>query len=305
MIYLSNFSLRFVPFVFRILFYTICFVLYIASDIKRKYFVNSFFSYCNNILCLLYFKHKFFNPKEVKMDSNSAFYEIRGIENFRQLFEQSAALFPARPAFRLKNEDGSFYDITYPALLKTVRSLSQAIVDLGLLGKKIAVMGKNSFNWCCTYLAVTCGVGVIVPIDKELPPQEIANIINISGACAVFFDDKEEEKIVEIMGELSENLFYIAFHKQNDEGRFLSYNKLLDAGTAVIDSGDDSVKKLPIDKDALSVLLFTSGTTGLAKGVMLSQNNICSDIMMLSGVVRIYPEDVLLSILPLHHTYEC
>lgn len=239
------------------------------------------------------------------MDSNSAFYEIRNIENFRQLFEQSAALFPARPAFRLKNDDGSFYDITYPVLLKTVRSLSQAIVDLGLLGKKIAVMGKNSFNWCCTYLAVTCGVGVIVPIDKELPPEEIANIINISGAAAVFFDDKEEEKIVGIMDGLSENLFYIAFHKQNDEGRFLSYNQLLEAGAAVIDSGDDSVKKLPIDKEALSVLLFTSGTTGLAKGVMLSQYNICSDIMMLSGVVKIHPKDVLLSILPLHHTYEC
>ncbi|HOD02022.1 MAG TPA: AMP-binding protein [Clostridiales bacterium] len=239
------------------------------------------------------------------MDNNCAFYEIREIENFRQLFEQSAALFPGRPAFRLKGENGSFIDITFPSLLKTVYSLSRAMVDLGLSGKKIAVIGKNSFNWCCTYLAVTFGVGVIVPIDKELPPDEIANIINISGTCAIFFDDTEEEKLAAAIGELPEELILVAFHKQEDEGRYLSYNKLLEAGKAVINSGDDSIKELPIDNKALSVLLYTSGTTGIAKGVMLSQYNICSDIMMLSGVVKIYPEDVLLSILPLHHTYEC
>lgn len=237
--------------------------------------------------------------------NSEAFYKVRNIENFRQLLEQSAALFPVRSAFRLKNEDGSFYEVTYPAFYKTVLSLSQALSDLGLLGKKVAVMGKNSYNWCCTYLAVTCGVGVIVPIDKELPAEEIINIINISGTSAIFFDDKEEEKITEIIDELPKDILYIAFHKEEDDDKFLSYNKLLEAGRAIINSGDDSIRQLPIDKDALSVLLFTSGTTGVAKGVMLSQYNICSDIMMVSSVVKVYPEDVVLSILPLHHTYEC
>lgn len=239
------------------------------------------------------------------MNNNCAFYEIREIENFRQLFEQSAALFPGRPAFRLKGENGSFTDITFPSLLNTVFSLSTAIVDLGLKGKKIAVIGKNSFNWCCTYLAVTFGVGVIVPIDKELPADEITNIISISGTGAIFFDETQEEKLAAVMGELPKDIILVAFHKQENEGNCLSYDKLLESGKAVINSGDDSIRKLPIDNKAMSVLLYTSGTTGIAKGVMLSQYNICSDIMMLSGVVKIYPEDVLLSILPLHHTYEC
>lgn len=239
------------------------------------------------------------------MDIKKAFYEIRVIENFKQLIEQSAALFPGRPAFRLKDKNGGFYDITYPVLLHTVHSLAQAIADIGIGRKKIAIIGNNSYNWCCTYLAITFGAGVVVPIDKELPAEEVANILNLSGACAVFFDDSQGQKITEIMDKLSEDMLYYAFDNTEDEGKFLSYDKLLSSGKATLDNGGDTVKNIPIDKDELAALLFTSGTTGVAKGVMLSQYNICSDIMLLSGVVKIYPEDVLLSILPLHHTYEC
>ncbi len=237
------------------------------------------------------------------MSENEAFYEIRPIENFRDLFEQSAALFPSRPAFRLKNKDGEIYDVTYPQLLKTVRALTAGLLGRGLTGKKIAVIGPNSYKWCCTYLGVTNGAGVIVPIDKELMADDVANILRLSGAEAIFFDEKEEELIKEILPGLSKTIRLYAFHRDEDDGRFLSYDKLLSEGEALLAA--NAVEWPVIDKEALSILLFTSGTTGIAKGVMLCQRNICADIMSLSGVVKIYPEDVLLSILPIHHTYEC
>lgn len=221
------------------------------------------------------------------------------------MLAQSAALFADRPAFKLKNEAGEYEDVTYPAFQADVYALGTMLLELGLQGEKIAVVGHNCYEWCVSYLSITCGTGVVVPIDKELPACDIENILRVSGSAAIFFDEKAALKVLENRAALPQGLRMISFGEGDAQQGILSLHELLRQGHALREQGDARFHEAPIDAEGLGSLLFTSGTTGMAKGVMLSQRNICEDIMALSGVVEIRPTDQLLSILPLHHTYEC
>ncbi len=236
---------------------------------------------------------------------SEAYYETRQITDLRDLLKQSAALFPSRPAFKVREDDGTVIDITYPELLLLSQKIGSALCSMGLKGQKIAVIGKNSHKWCCAYFSVVCGAGVVVPIDKELPPDDILNILKTSGCKAIFFDEKSWEKISEVVNELPEDMKYISFENKQDFLNVLSFDKLIEKGEKLLNDGYGEYLDSEINPEELGSLIFTSGTTGMAKGVMLSQRNICSDIMAVASVVKIVPEDTILSVLPLHHTYEC
>lgn len=233
------------------------------------------------------------------------FYDVRSIVDFKDLLTQSAALFPLRPAFKIKDDEGKIVDITYRRLLNTVNYLGTALCALGLKGEKIAVIGKNTHKWCEAYLAVTCGTGVIVPIDKELMSDDIYNILEVSGCRAIFYDKAGGEKLLENPDRFSKDIIPIACFEGVGFPGELFFDDLVLSGRTTFKGGNTSYAEEKIDPEALSSLLFTSGTTGNAKGVMLSQRNICSDIMAVCSVVKINPEDRILSVLPLHHTYEC
>ena len=237
--------------------------------------------------------------------TSEVFYEIRHITDFRDLLKQSATLFPSRPAFKSRESDGTVRSITYPTLLRFTREIGSALCSLGLKDEKIAVIGKNSYKWCTAYFAVTCGAGVIVPIDRELPEHDILNILTTAGCKGIFFDEKAREKIALIADELPADMIFIAFDADEDADGLLSFDRLAEKGRKLIDEGYTEYIDADIDAEGLGSLIFTSGTTGMAKGVMLSQKNICEDIMAVSKVVKLTPDDTILSVLPLHHTYEC
>ena len=236
---------------------------------------------------------------------SESFYEIRQVSDFRDILRQSATLFPSRAAFRVRESDGSLRDITYPALLKLTQELGTALCSLGLRGEKIAVIGKNSYKWCTAYFAVTCGTGVIVPIDRELPEGDILNILTTAGCKGIFFDEKAWDKISLITDSLPADMVYISTDNTQDFINVLSFDRLADKGRKLLEDGSRAYLDAEIDSEGLGSLIFTSGTTGMAKGVMLSQKNICEDIMAVSKVVKLLPDDTILSVLPLHHTYEC
>ncbi|MEG2426072.1 MAG: AMP-binding protein [Oscillospiraceae bacterium] len=239
------------------------------------------------------------------MNNNEALYEVRNVRDFRDLINQSVELFGDNTAYLLKNLQGEYYNVTYKELQADIRALGTALWSMDLHGKKIAVMGKNSYQWSISYLAVTCGLGVIVPIDKELLFSDIDTILSISEASVLLVDKKSYDKILEHKSELSPNIQIIMFDIDEDEGDVLSFNKLLNKGRALLEEGQTEYLNAEINPDELASLIFTSGTTGLAKGVMLSQSNICFVVMATASVVKILPEDRLLSVLPIHHTYEC
>lgn len=240
------------------------------------------------------------------MPNDTVFYPMREITDFKDMLAQSARLYAERPAYKLKGKDGVYYEVTYQAFQDTVNALGTALLGLGLQGRRIAVMGNNSYQWETAYLAVTCGGNVVVPIDKDLPSDDILNILQVGECGAVFCDQAHLDKLLDRRAELPAQLTHIiCFEYEADLDGVLSYDRLLEKGTALFAGGNHAYLDARIQPKELGSLIFTSGTTGMAKGVMLSQYNICSDMMALSGVVKIRPEDQLLSILPLHHTYEC
>lgn len=217
-------------------------------------------------------------------------YDVRELKSIRELIDTNCIEYAERPAFLFK-ENGEEVVIPYKKLLSDIKALSAYLCSLGLEGKKISVTGKNSYKWALTYLATACGVGVIVPIDRELSEKEVSFILEHSEAEAVMISADTSEKFENIDG-------ITKLYMDNMQ-------EYLEKGQKLIDDGDTSYEKHIVDPYAMGAILYTSGTTGVAKGVMLSQNNIVSDIEHILRRVVLTPEDRTLSVLPLHHTYEC
>ena len=236
---------------------------------------------------------------------NKPLYEVREFHNFRKLLEQSEALYGNSPAFKVKNQIGQILDISYTRFKADVEALGTALLDLGLDGCKVAVAGANSYKWCTSYLAVGGGVGVVVPTDKELPFDDILSILTVSESKAIIFDERFGEKLLEHRDRLPKGLILISMDSSKDEDGILSYDLLLNNGYRLIGTGDSAYFDKDVEGNKLTVLLFTSGTTGMSKAVMLSADNICSDVRSIMGFVKINKGERILSLLPIHHTYEC
>lgn len=224
------------------------------------------------------------------MKKQNFVYDVRQISTIRELIETSADEYGNRGAFVYK-KDGAISEITYNTVLSEVKAFSTYLNSLGLQNKKIAVIGKNSYHWVLTYLSVCAGTGIIVPIDKDLKAPEILNILTLSGSSAVVYSDDVADKI----DETGTSIIKLSM------SGMVGY---IQKGKELISMGDVSYKNHVINPYALGVLLYTSGTTGVAKGVMLSQYNICSDIVSVLKMFKVSPDDRTLSVLPLHHTYE-
>ena len=240
----------------------------------------------------------------VKMTSKPI-RKVREISNLKDMLEQSSALFADRDAFTLKGEDGSYKAVKYKEFKHETDALGTALIDLGLKDRFIAVIGENRYEWCLSYLSVVNGTGVVVPLDRELPAVEVENLITRSNASAILFSGKHEKDMRQIALTNSSVEYFINMDAQEDDGRFLSLNKLIQRGFSLLASGNRTYLDSNIDANAFNILIFTSGTTDLAKGVMLSHKNIVSDIMSVCSVLYIDETDSTLCMLPLHHTYPC
>ena len=242
------------------------------------------------------------------MKSSSSLYRVRNITDFRDMLDQSATLFANEPAFRLRNKDGSYTTINYTKYREDVRSLGTALWAKGYHDKHIALMGPNSYKWATVYFAVTCGLGVLVPIDKELPFDDVKNILEESESSLLIIDKKLVRKFAAQISQLPEDIEIVVMNEPKPAHGMLSYEDVFEEGRALKESGDQSYLDYlvaPIDPDVMSVLIYTSGTSGLAKGVMLSQRNICFVVMSNSSIANIGPGDQMFAVLPMHHTFEC
>lgn len=236
---------------------------------------------------------------------NKRLYSVRPINDLKDMLAQSVSLFGNRTAYKIKTENGGYQEITYSAFNKDITAFGTSLLDLELQGKSIAIFGENRYEWCVAYLSIVNGVGTAVPIDKELTASEIQNLLEQSKVSAVVFTGKYLDAVEEMRPQIPFVKHWICMDDVSEESEIHSFSNLMSHGQKMVDEGNQEFEKIEINPDSPLILLFTSGTMGFAKGVMLSHKNICAVITGVCATVNVRPEDRLLSILPLHHTYEC
>lgn len=239
-------------------------------------------------------------------DKYVVYKESRPITDIKNMLETSAQLYGENVAFMQRFSKGEPYrSITYKEALADVNALGTALIAGGLKGKRVAVIGENCYQWATSYLAVICGTGVVVPLDKELGASELKQLVAAAEVSAVMFTEKYTETFKEIMasGETKiETLIRLTGEKGSEGVR--AWSDLIEEGKILLENGNREFIDAEIIYDEMSELLFTSGTTGIAKGVMLSHKNICFDLMIAPTILKVHTWDIFFSVLPVHHTYE-
>lgn len=232
-------------------------------------------------------------------------YEVREASDLKDIITQSTSLFAEETAYLVKNHRiGKFVPITYGKVKQDLDGFGTKLIDMGLKGKKIAVIGESSYYWILTYFTTVAGVGVIVPLDKNLPQEELLGLIERSGASAIVYSDKVKKSIQPIFENPCSIEFFISMDSEEDTEEAFSMGNLIDRGRDLLKEGDRAYVDANIDPDQMATLLFTSGTTGMAKGVMMSQRNIAANCVNMSKYFKIPDPGIVLSILPIHHAYE-
>lgn len=190
--------------------------------------------------------------------------------------------------------------LTYQQLYSYIIRFGKALFDLGLKERDhIAIVSENRVQWSLTYLTTMCFNMVAVPLDKNLNQNEMLNIIHESEAKGIVFSDQFEPLMIEKRDSLLNLKYYINMDSKEDHDRIFSMIKMIEKQNGIIDH-------LPyIDPNAMSEIIFTSGSLGRAKGVMLTQKNLAANLMAMTSMIKIGPEDKFLSVLPIHHKYEC
>lgn len=226
--------------------------------------------------------------------------KVPAIVSLQDMVIQSAERYGDKLALEDLN-DTPIPRMTYSALLKQILRFGTALRDLGIKERShIAVIGENRVQWALSYLTMACFNYVVVPIDRNLSQNEILNVIHESDAEAVIFSSQYEQIFTESHASLRKVKHYFSMDDVSRNRNFFSMIELMRK------SHGCTVEQLPkIDPKEMSVIIFTSGTLGRAKGVMLSQQNIASNLNAMLSVFMMYPADRFLSVLPMHHTYEC
>ncbi|MHB8962272.1 MAG: AMP-dependent synthetase/ligase, partial [Saccharofermentanales bacterium] len=252
------------------------------------------------------------------------YLKTREFRDLREMFAQSLGLYGSSDAFVFRDTPQSpVQRRTYREYYEDTKAFGTSLIAAGMKDKRVAVIGENSYAWCIAHFSVICGVGVSVPLDRLLPEDEILSLLERGEVSAIVYDSSFQatmEKAHKLypgihlfvcMNTFRFNALPVVFGSAGDisgmagnESFFVTLDDMLARGRALLESGDRSYLDAVIDPEAMMSLLFTSGTTSQAKAVMLSHKNICADIKAVGGVVRFDPGTRVLSVLPLHHTFE-
>ena len=234
-------------------------------------------------------------------------YESKDYQNIREVIQDPVSKYPENIAFRIKEKnDGknvTYKDITYKEFQEQINALGTELINMGLKNKRIAIISKNRYEWVLSYLAVLNGTGIAVPLDKGLPEQEIESSLQRSYADCVIFAE-EYLDIMKKMQKSTKVTTFICMDKIDaKENNFYCLDDLIGKGRKLIKEGNREFIDAPIDNEKMSIILFTSGTTSLAKAVMLSHKNIASNITAMNKVEKFLSTDVNMAFLPFHHTF--
>ncbi|MBO5397751.1 MAG: AMP-binding protein [Clostridia bacterium] len=241
-----------------------------------------------------------------KHKKSERLYEADNYSNLKEMMANSREKYGEEPAFKFKTEiPGKLRTESYNEFTEKIDALGTALISIGLKDKRIAVIGENRYEWALAYLSVVNGTGVVVPLDKSLPENEIISSIERSEVEAIFYSSKYDEIIEKIKKEnIGKLKFFISMDADKTEDKIYSQTELVELGKGLIKNGARSFIDAEINNDEMAVMIFTSGTTSKSKAVMLSHTNITMNIKDITSVFDVKVGDTLLSFLPIHHTFE-
>lgn len=229
---------------------------------------------------------------------------IQEFNNIKELIYNSAKIYENNIAFIVKHQEGknkTYENITYKMLLEQINALGTKLYDMELKNKRIAILGRNRYEWALGHLTSLLGGIVSIPLDKDLQIDELENSLIRSKADAIYFDEKYIEKIEEIKSRNTTNIKqYICMSKMSG---YDDIHTLKEEGQKLLEKGNKEYISAKIDENAMNILLFTSGTTSKSKAVMLSQKNIASNVYAMQRVEDIRSTDSNLAFLPMHHIF--
>ena len=234
-------------------------------------------------------------------------YDSVKYNNLKELINSTKIKFGSKTAFKFKDKTSKEMSyMTYDEYIDEINALGTALISIGLKDKKIIVISDNRYEWEEAYLAIVCGTGIVVPLDKSLPENELFSLIERSGAEAVFYSSKYDEVMAKAKKEkIGKINFYISMDLAEKTDEVYSQKELVKLGKDLIKNGARSYLDAEIKNDEMAIMLFTSGTTAASKAVMLSHTNICTNIYDISSIFDLNENDLFLSFLPLHHVFEC
>lgn len=242
-----------------------------------------------------------------KSKKDSQGYPGTSYKTIKEIFEKSIEQFKDRPFILEKFvKKAPFEEITYGQFGEDVKNLGAGLSKaFKLKGEKILIIGETTYQWYISYMALLCGVGIAVPTDRELPENELENIIKRSDATAIIYSPRKKDLIKKVGNRCPGVKYFMEMYSDDKiEGRFVGLEYVMEEGKFLRDLGYTEYEDTEIQPDEFAVLIFTSGTTSAAKGVMLSNTNLAYNINSVTPYVYLTPEDRLFSVLPLHHTYE-
>ena len=228
------------------------------------------------------------------------------VTDLKDMLNKTRDLYGDKIGYKIKIEKGIYKTYTHREIRDMIDYLGTALISLGLKNKRIAVIGENRYEWELAYLSVVCGVGIVVPMDKSLPANELEEVIERSGVEAIFYSKKYEETIKKIKYSEKNKLKHLISMDIDihDEGIY-SEKELIEKGKELVEAGNREFIEAKINPEEMRIMLFTSGTTSRSKVVALSHKNLISNVMDYASVVDVDSNDRILSFLPLHHVFEC
>lgn len=227
--------------------------------------------------------------------------KVTKVKSIKEMLDLAVKEAGNKNAFEYKNGD-KIVKITYKQYVDDINSLGTALASLNMHNKHVAIIGENSYKWLTVYLCMLQSTGVFVPVDRELTCLDVINVLKHSDSEVLFFSKKYAQYIPEIKKAIPNIKYYIGLDVKKDEDNILSYDLLKESGKKLLDKKSTIYTDLKDDENNLKLLVYTSGTTGNPKGVMLTEHNLISVVYYGLQIADI--GEKCLSVLPYHHTYE-
>ena len=227
--------------------------------------------------------------------------------DLKDMLKQTGEAYGDRPAYIFKTEEkGKFRTITHKEFREEIDALGTVLVNMGLKDKRIAIISENRYEWELSYLAIAAGVGVVVPLDKALPDNELESLILRSQVEAIIYSSKYDTIMGTLRDKKNTNLkYFISMDLEENTQGIYSEKTLIEKGKKLLSDGNTTYLDAKIDAEKMGIMLFTSGTTAMSKAVMLSHKNLVTNMMDIIQRFDLTEEDRFLSFLPLHHVFEC